>query len=180
MVARAAEQIPPGRARKLPTTLVADAGLTSRSAPRRCWSRQIRISTRSRASWISITASRPILRFTFAARPWRTIRIAWRWGKACRNPGEGLPWISKVSPKYLPLVWQILEETPQARKQEVGPIKKLQTMWLALPRSRCRQGRTSTRKVYRHAGFRSARAARYRYAVRPLPSSKGCQAVPKR
>ncbi|HVW09061.1 MAG TPA: DUF1592 domain-containing protein [Bryobacteraceae bacterium] len=40
---------------------------------------------------------------------------------------------SKVSPKYLPLVWGILEETPAKRAQEVGPIKKLQTMWRALP-----------------------------------------------
>src|SRR3569833_1586219 len=35
---------------------------------------------------------------------------------------------SKVSPKYLPLVWKILEETPAQRAKEVGPIKKLQTM----------------------------------------------------
>ena len=40
---------------------------------------------------------------------------------------------SKVSPKYLPMVWKILEETPAARAREVGPVKKLQTMWLALP-----------------------------------------------
>ncbi len=40
---------------------------------------------------------------------------------------------SKMSPKYLPMVWGILQETPEAAKQEVGPIKKLQTMWLALP-----------------------------------------------
>ncbi|HEY4087149.1 MAG TPA: DUF1592 domain-containing protein [Bryobacteraceae bacterium] len=40
---------------------------------------------------------------------------------------------SKVSPKYLPLVWKILEETSAQRAKEVGPIKKLQTMWLALP-----------------------------------------------
>jgi len=40
---------------------------------------------------------------------------------------------SKVSAKYLPMVWGILEETPEARAKEVGPIKKLQTMWHALP-----------------------------------------------
>ena len=40
---------------------------------------------------------------------------------------------SKVSPKYLPMVWEILEETPEATKKEVGPIRKLQTMWHALP-----------------------------------------------
>ncbi len=63
---------------------------------------------------------------------------AWRYKNrvALGKPTETLAKVaadSKVSPKYLPLVWQILEETPQARKQEVGPIKKLQTMWLALP-----------------------------------------------
>jgi hypothetical protein len=40
---------------------------------------------------------------------------------------------AKVSPKYLPMVWQILEETPEAAKREVGPIAKLQAMWRALP-----------------------------------------------
>ena len=36
---------------------------------------------------------------------------------------------SRVSPKYLPMVWQILQET----KEEVGPLVKLQAMWRALP-----------------------------------------------
>jgi hypothetical protein len=40
---------------------------------------------------------------------------------------------SNVSPKYLPLVWKILQETPAQRAKEVGPIKKLQKMWMALP-----------------------------------------------
>ena len=40
---------------------------------------------------------------------------------------------AKVSAKYLPMIWQILEETPEAAKQEVGPIAKLQAMWRALP-----------------------------------------------
>ena len=35
---------------------------------------------------------------------------------------------AKVSPKYLPLVWQILEE-----KDGVGPVEKLQAMFRALP-----------------------------------------------
>jgi hypothetical protein len=41
----------------------------------------------------------------------------------------------KVSPKYLPLIWEILGEsaTPQTRLTEVGPIAKLQAMWKALP-----------------------------------------------
>ena len=63
---------------------------------------------------------------------------AWRYKYrvALGKPAETLAKVaadSKVSAKYLPMVWQILEETPQARKQEVGPIKKLQMMWLALP-----------------------------------------------
>ena len=40
---------------------------------------------------------------------------------------------SKVSPKYLPVVWELLEEPEAAAKQEVGPIAKLQGMWRALP-----------------------------------------------
>jgi hypothetical protein len=40
---------------------------------------------------------------------------------------------TKVSAKYLPLIWQLLEEAPTAAKTEVGPIAKLQGMWHALP-----------------------------------------------
>ncbi|MFN7918857.1 MAG: DUF1592 domain-containing protein [Bryobacteraceae bacterium] len=36
---------------------------------------------------------------------------------------------AKVSPKYLPLVWSILEEA----KEDVGPVARLQTMWRMLP-----------------------------------------------
>jgi Protein of unknown function (DUF1587). len=36
---------------------------------------------------------------------------------------------AKLSPKYLPMVWQILEED----KTDVGPVAKLQSMWHALP-----------------------------------------------
>lgn len=36
---------------------------------------------------------------------------------------------AKVSPKYLPLVWSLLEEM----SEEVGPIARLQTMWRMLP-----------------------------------------------
>src|SRR5579872_3704680 len=36
---------------------------------------------------------------------------------------------AKLSPKYLPMVWHILEST----KDEVGPLGKLQAMWRALP-----------------------------------------------
>ncbi len=40
---------------------------------------------------------------------------------------------SKVSAKYLPMIWDLLEESPEAAKAEVGPIAKLQAMWRALP-----------------------------------------------
>jgi len=43
---------------------------------------------------------------------------------------------TKVSPKYLPLIWRILGESvapAQTRAAEVGPIATLQAMWKALP-----------------------------------------------
>ncbi|HEU0121335.1 MAG TPA: DUF1592 domain-containing protein [Bryobacteraceae bacterium] len=36
---------------------------------------------------------------------------------------------SKVSPKYLPMIWQAIAVS----KEEVGPLAKLQSMWLVLP-----------------------------------------------
>ena len=40
---------------------------------------------------------------------------------------------AKVSPKYLAMVWPLLEEPEEKAKEEVGPIAKLQAMWRALP-----------------------------------------------
>jgi len=40
---------------------------------------------------------------------------------------------AKLSPKYLPMVWELIEVTPEIAKQEVGPIAKLQAMWRSLP-----------------------------------------------
>jgi len=40
---------------------------------------------------------------------------------------------AKVSAKYLPMIWQILEEPTERGKLEVGPVAKLQTMWRDLP-----------------------------------------------
>jgi hypothetical protein len=40
---------------------------------------------------------------------------------------------SKVSPKYLPLIWGILGEKKDHSVPEVGPIAKLRSMWRALP-----------------------------------------------
>ena len=50
---------------------------------------------------------------------------------------------SKVSSKYLPLIWQALEGT----KEDVGPLAKLQTMWRALPQDpeQARKGCTEMR-----------------------------------
>ncbi len=62
----------------------------------------------------------------------------------------------KVSPRYLPLVWQALEQT----KEEVGPLVKLQAMWRALPapnrnqldvgREGCEQMRDYVVRIRRH------------------------------
>ena len=40
---------------------------------------------------------------------------------------------SKLSPKYLSVVWRLIEEPPQKARSEVGPIARLQSMWRALP-----------------------------------------------
>jgi Protein of unknown function (DUF1592)/Protein of unknown function (DUF1588)/Protein of unknown function (DUF1587)/Protein of unknown function (DUF1585)/Protein of unknown function (DUF1595) len=42
---------------------------------------------------------------------------------------------SKVSPKYLPMIWHILGETHDRSITAVGPIAKLRAMWRALPSS---------------------------------------------
>ena len=65
-------------------------------------------------------------------------QAAWRFKHraALGNPGATLAGIAawtNVSAKYLPMIWQILEEPPDTAKQEVGPIAKLQAMWRALP-----------------------------------------------
>lgn len=63
---------------------------------------------------------------------------AWRYKHraALGNRGLTLAAIAadaKVSAKYLPMIWEILGETPDAGGEEVGPIAKLRTMWRALP-----------------------------------------------
>ncbi len=64
-------------------------------------------------------------------------QAAWRfkYRAALGNPGATLASIAadlKVSSKYLPMVWQILEEKP-AGGVEVGPVATLQGMWRGLP-----------------------------------------------
>ncbi len=65
---------------------------------------------------------------------------------------------AKISPKYLPLVWQALEQT----KEEVGPLAKLQTMWRELPapanrpadvREACMRMRDFVVKVRKHTSM---------------------------
>ena len=66
---------------------------------------------------------------------------AWRYKHrvALGNPAATLATAAratKVSPKYLPLIWRILGESAvgsQTGRAEVGPIAKLQAMWKALP-----------------------------------------------
>ncbi|MBL8215629.1 MAG: DUF1592 domain-containing protein [Bryobacterales bacterium] len=43
---------------------------------------------------------------------------------------ESLAKDAKLSPKYLPMVWSILEEA----QEDVGPVPKLQSMWKRLPK----------------------------------------------
>ncbi|MES1256345.1 MAG: DUF1592 domain-containing protein, partial [Acidobacteriota bacterium] len=63
---------------------------------------------------------------------------AWRFKHrvALGRPGATLAAVAaeaKVSAKYLPMIWRLLEEPPETATQEVGPIAKLQGMWRALP-----------------------------------------------
>ncbi len=64
-------------------------------------------------------------------------QAAWRfkYRSALGKPGATLAAIaadSKVSAKYLPMVWQILEDK-NAVGADVGPVAKLQEMWRGLP-----------------------------------------------
>ena len=65
-------------------------------------------------------------------------QAAWRFKHraALGKPGATLASVAaetKVSAKYLPMVWQIIEEKPDVAAHEVGPIAKLQAMWRTLP-----------------------------------------------
>jgi hypothetical protein len=68
---------------------------------------------------------------------------------------------SKLSPKYLPMVWQILHD-----QDAVGPVLKLQKMWLALPppaaaqpavlRTKCTEMRDFVVKIRAHTAMQFA------------------------
>ncbi len=68
---------------------------------------------------------------------------------------------AKVSAKYLPMIWQLLEEAPAVAKTEVGPIAKLQGMWRALPapsksedvRAKCIEMRDFVVKIRDHTAM---------------------------
>jgi hypothetical protein len=91
---------------------------------------------------------------------------AWRYKHraALGKPGATLNSIaadSKISAKYLPMVWKILQE-PNA----VGPVAKLQTMWRALPapaanqqdalRAKCVEMRDFVVKIRQHTAMQFA------------------------
>ncbi|HYP14507.1 MAG TPA: DUF1587 domain-containing protein, partial [Bryobacteraceae bacterium] len=88
-------------------------------------------------------------------------QAAWRYKHRAilGNPNATLASIAasmKLSPRYLPMVWQLLEGT----KEEVGPGAKLQAMWRELPvpkgnqptlaRDRCIQMRDFVTKIRKH------------------------------
>ncbi len=69
---------------------------------------------------------------------------AWRYKhrSALKKPRATLAGIAseaKLSPKYLPMIWEILEEKRGAVQDEVGPLAKLRTMWRSLPAPRAKQ-----------------------------------------
>jgi len=91
---------------------------------------------------------------------------AWRYRyrTALGQPAETLSEVaneSKVSPRYLPLVWQILHQ-----KHAVGPVVKLRRMWFALPapsakqpdvvRAKCVEMRDFVVRIRRHTAMQFA------------------------
>jgi hypothetical protein len=101
-------------------------------------------------------------------------QAAWRFKHraALGKPSATLASIAadaKLSPKYLPLVWDILE----GQADEVGPIAKLRTMWRALPaaetdelRPRCVAMRDFVERIRRHTAMQFAAPV-----VRGLPAA---------
>ena len=67
---------------------------------------------------------------------------------------------AKVSPKYLPMVWQILHD-----QNAVGPVVKLQKMWLALPPPAAAQTGGLRAKMHRDARFRGENSRAHSDAV---------------
>jgi mono/diheme cytochrome c family protein len=73
---------------------------------------------------------------------------------------------ARVSARYLPMVWQILEEPTAPGRPEVGPVAKLQKMWRELPppgavqpaalRARCVEMRDFVRRIRLHTSMQFA------------------------
>lgn len=73
---------------------------------------------------------------------------------------------AKLSAKYLPMIWQILEEPTEPGKREVGPVAKLQAMWRDLPapganqpdavRSKCVEMRDFAVRIRNHTAMQFA------------------------
>ena len=97
-------------------------------------------------------------------------QAAWRfkYRSILGKPGATLAGIaaeSKLSSKYLAMIWQILDETPEAASQEVGPIAALQAMWRAVPppglspewvRAKCVQMRDFVIRIRNHTAMQFA------------------------
>jgi hypothetical protein len=80
-------------------------------------------------------------------------QAAWRfrYRRALRKPHATLASIAadaKISPKYLPMVWQILHD-----KKAIGPVLKLQQMWRALPAPSAGQPQVVTAKCVEMRDF---------------------------
>jgi hypothetical protein len=108
-------------------------------------------------------------------------RAAWRYKyrAALGKPNATLASTAadaKVSPKYLPLVWGLIEEPTAKAKTEVGPIAKLQAMWRDLPapganqpevvRAKCVEMRDFVAKIRLHTAMTFATPK-----VKGLPSA---------
>jgi hypothetical protein len=97
-------------------------------------------------------------------------QAAWRYKyrAALKKPNATLASVaaeSKVSAKYLPMVWQLIEEPAEKAKKEVGPIAKLQAMWRTLPapganqetvREKCVEMRDFVVKIRSHTAMQFA------------------------
>jgi hypothetical protein len=98
-------------------------------------------------------------------------QAAWRF-KYRSVPGKpdatlaGIAAETKLSSKYLPMIWQLLEETPQDTGVEAGPIAKLRDMWRALPapgasqpdrlRAKCIEMRDFVVRIRQHTAMQFA------------------------
>ncbi len=93
---------------------------------------------------------------------------------------------TRVSPKYLPMIWKILGEGAapgQPRKIEVGPVAKLQSMWKSLPapvagnvneaelRARCVAMRDFVVKIRNHTAMQFTAPVVPGPAVAPAPAA---------